>query len=140
MQYRVQKNCENIDWAAVSNLLQEAGLANHPADLVGKAFQNSYCVVFVFDNDLLIGVGRVISDGAYEAAMYDIAVYPSYQGKKIGKMIVNELHKELSGISIILFARPGKELFYKNLGYSKLLTGMAKFNNESRMREKGFIE
>jgi GNAT superfamily N-acetyltransferase len=140
MQYRVQKNCEKIDWAAVSNLLQEAGLASHPADLVGKAFQNSYCVVFVFDNDLLIGVGRVISDGAYEAAMYDIAVCPSYQGKKIGKMIVNELHKELSGISIILFARPGKEPFYRKIGYSKLLTGMAKFNNESRMREKGFIE
>ena len=140
MEYRLQKNCENIDWQEASNLLQEAGLASHPADLVKKAFQNSYSVVFVFYSDLLIGVGRVISDGAYEAAMYDIAVLPAYQGKKIGKMIVEELHKTLSGIDVILFARPGKELFYRKLGYSKLLTGMGKFNNENRMREKGFIE
>lgn len=65
-----------------------AGMATHPAELTRKAFENSYCGVFVFDNDLLIGVGRAISDGAYQAAIYDIAVLPAYQGKKVGRMIV----------------------------------------------------
>jgi hypothetical protein len=39
-----------------------------------------------------------------------------------------------------LYARPGKEAFYSKIGYCKMLTGMARFNNEGIMREKGFIE
>ena len=140
MQYRVQNNCENVNWDTVCCLLKEAGLATRTVGLIQKAFTNSYGVVFVFDNALLVGVGRAISDGAYQAAIYDIAVLPSYQGKKLGKLIVDELHRNLQGFNVILYASPGKEEFYCKLGYSKMITGMAKFNNESVMREKRFIE
>jgi GNAT superfamily N-acetyltransferase len=140
MQYRVQKNCDNIDWQMVCNVLQDAGLAAHPIELVRKAFENSYCVVFVFDNEILIGVGRAISDGAYQGAIYDIAVLPAYQGKNVGRVIVDEIHKDLPNINLILYASPGKEAFYRKIGYNKMLTGMAKFNKESIMREKGFTE
>ena len=141
MPYRVQKCCENTDWQAVFGVLQEAGLASsHTVELVRKAFENSYCAVFVYEDNLLIGIGRAISDGAYEAAIYDIAVLPNYQGKKVGKLILDEIHKELQNVNIILFARPGKEAFYSKLGYCKMLTGMAKFKNEVAMRDKGFIE
>ena len=140
MKYRLQGNVDTIDWQAVCSVLRQAGLATHSVELTKKAFENSYCVVFVFDDELLIGVGRAISDGAYQAALYDIAVLPSYQGKKVGKLIVDEVHKGLQKMSIILYASPGKESFYDKLGYNKMLTGMAKFNNESVMREKGFID
>ncbi len=140
MQYRVQNNCENVNWDTVCCLLKEAGLATRTVALIKKAFTNSYCVAFVFDNALLVGAGRAISDGAYQAAIYDIAVLPAYQGKKLGKLIVDELHRNLQGFNVILYASPGKEEFYCKLGYSKMITGMAKFNNESSMREKRFIE
>lgn len=140
MQYRVENNCENVNWDEVCCLLKEAGLATRTVELVQKAFANSYCVAYVFDHALLVGVGRAISDGAYQAAIYDIAVLPSYQGRKLGKLIVDELHKNLQGFNVILYANPGKEEFYGKLGYRKLITGLAKFNNESVMREKGFIE
>lgn len=140
MQYRIQRNVEHIDWQVVCRVSQEAGLATYPVGLTRKAFENSYCVVFVFDNDLLIGVGRAISDGAYQAAIYDIAVLPAYQGKKVGRMIVDEIHKDLQKINLILYTSPGKEPFYSKVGYCRMLTGMANFNNESIMREKGFIE
>jgi len=139
MQYRMTGNRDHVDWQAVCRVLREAGLATHSVELTRKAFENSYRVVFVFDHELLIGVGRAISDGAYQAAIYDIAVLPSYQGKKIGRLIVDEIHKGLPKMNIILYASPGKESFYNKIGYSKMLTGMAKFSNESIMREKGFI-
>lgn len=139
MQYRIQKSCDNIDWQTVCTVLSEAGLATHSPELTQKAFKNSCIVVFVFDNNLLIGVGRAISDGAYQAAVYDIAVLPAYQGKKVGTLIVDEIQKGLPDINIILYARPGKEAFYSKIGFYKLRTGMAKFCNESTMREKGFI-
>ncbi|MDF2565470.1 MAG: GCN5-related N-acetyltransferase [Massilibacillus sp.] len=140
MQYRVQENTDNVDWQIVCKLLEEAGLATHSVELTRKAFESSYCVVFVFDNENLIGVGRAISDGAYQAAIYDIAVLPSYQGKKVGRMIMDEIHKGLQNINSILYASPGKEFFYKKLGYSNMLTGMAKFQNQDIMHEKGFID
>ncbi|MBP2633842.1 MAG: GCN5-related N-acetyltransferase [Firmicutes bacterium] len=140
MQYRVQDNSDNINWQIVCKVLQEAGLAVHSVELTKKAFENSYCIIFVFDKEVLIGVGRAISDGAYQAAIYDIAVLPSYQGKKVGKMIMDEIHKGLQNINSILYASPGKENFYKKLGYSKMCTGMAKFQNEGVMHEKGFID
>ena len=140
MQYRIQENSDNMDWQMVCKVLREAGLATHSVELTRKAFENSYRVVFVFDKEVLIGVGRAISDGAYQAAIYDIAVLPSYQGKKVGKMIMDEIHKGLENINSILYASPGKENFYKKLGYSKMLTGMAKFQNEDVMHEKGFID
>jgi len=140
MQYHIQENCDHVDWQAVYRVLQEAGLASHSLELTQKAFVNSQRVVFVFDQDVLIGTGRAISDGAYEAAIYDIAVLPAYQGKKIGKLIMDSLQKGFEEINIILFARPGVEAFYKKMGYSKMLTGMARFHRESVMREKGFTE
>jgi ribosomal protein S18 acetylase RimI-like enzyme len=140
MQFRVQGNGDNVDWQEVCTVLRQAGLATHSVELTRKAFENSYRVVFVFDNELLIGVGRAISDGAYQAAIYDIAVLPSYQGKKIGRMIIDEIHKGLENINIILYASPGKEPFYNKIGYNKMLTGMARFNNESIMRKRGFID
>ncbi|WP_378952022.1 GNAT family N-acetyltransferase [Pelosinus sp. sgz500959] len=140
MCYRIQENIDNIDWQEVCKVLREAGLTTHSTELTRKAFKNSYRVVFVFDNELLIGVGRAISDGAYQAAIYDIAVLPSYQGKKIGKLIVDEIHKGLQEINIILYASLGKEAFYNKIGYNKMLTGMAKFKNQNIMREKGFID
>ena len=140
MQYSVQKNCDGIDWQAVYHVLQEAGLASHSLELTRKAFENSFRVVFVFEQTQLIGVGRAISDGAYEAAIYDIAVLPVYQGKQLGKLIIHEIQKGLPDINIILYARPGAEIFYKKLGYSRMLTGMAKFHREERMREGRFIE
>lgn len=58
----------------------------------------------------------------------------------MGRLIVDEIHKGLQQMSIILYASPGKESFYNKLGYNKMLTGMAKFRNQSIMREKGFID
>jgi ribosomal protein S18 acetylase RimI-like enzyme len=62
-----------------------------------KAFSNSFVTVFIYEANSLIAVGRAISDGVYQAAIYDIAVLPSYPGRKIGKLVLEEIHKELIG-------------------------------------------
>jgi ribosomal protein S18 acetylase RimI-like enzyme len=105
-----------------------------------KAFENSHSVVFVFDGKQLIGFGRAISDGTYEAAVYDIAVVPEYQGKGIGKLIMESIIQRLSYCNIILFASPGKEDFYKKLSFRKLKTGMAIFIKNEQMHSAGFTE
>ena len=105
-----------------------------------KAFENSYTFLFVFDDERLVGFGRAISDGVCQAALYDVAVRPEYQGKGVGTMIVDRLTEKCPGCSIILYATPGKEPFYEKLHFKRMKTGMALFSNAERMRERGFTD
>ena len=140
MQYRLQDHTSQIPWEDVCRVIGEAGLRARPAEVTQKAFENSYRVVFVFDEERLIGVGRAVSDGVYEAALYDIAVLPQYQGKKLGRLMLEELHKGLQDMNVILYASPGKETFYGKFGYRRMRTGMARFVHASELRERGFTE
>lgn len=140
MNLRLQSDTNNIDWDRVVEILQQVGMGYHTSEVHKRAFNNSYTVVFVFDNDLLIGFGRAISDGEYQAAIYDVAVLPNYQGKGIGKIIMQTIKKNTPGCNFILYASPGKEKFYEKENFRKMKTGMALFVNEQKMIERGFTE
>lgn len=140
MNLKFKFDCENIDWNKVSEILKTVGMAYYEGELHRKAFENSYVVVFVFDEDRLIGLGRALSDGAYQAALYDIAVLPEYQGNNIGTEIMNRILKKVQQFNVILYASPGKEIFYKKLKFRMLKTGMALFTNPVKMKERGIIE
>jgi GNAT superfamily N-acetyltransferase len=134
-----QATTNNINFETVANILTMVDMASHGEALCAKAFNNSYSVIFLFDNDKLIGFGRAISDGVYQAALYDVALLPSYQGHNLGKLIVNCLLKTVPNFNVILYAAPGKELFYNKFNFKPMKTGMALFTNASKMEEKGFI-
>ncbi len=140
MTYRIQVTSAGIDWDEAYSILDSVRMASHPLAEVRLAFENSYRVVFVYDGDRLLGLGRAISDGAYEAVLYDIAVRPECQGRNIGTLIVDTLMAGLAGMDVILFAMPGRENFYRKLGFAKLLTGMARFVRPAALREKGFTD
>jgi aralkylamine N-acetyltransferase len=140
MEYRVVHNCNNVDWNKLVEVISKAGLSAQTVERTELAFRNSALTIFIYDKDILIGSGRAISDGVYQAGIYDIAVLPEYQGKGIGRIIMNELHNGLEGYNVILYARSTAINFYKKIGYSKMLTGMAKFKNTDSARERKLIE
>ncbi len=88
----------------------------------------------------MIGCGRALSDAAFQSAIYDIALLPEYQGNGLGKLLVEEILKQLPESNVILYASPGKEAFYERFGFTRLKTGMGKFLNPERMRVKGMLE
>lgn len=140
MNLKIQYDCANIDWNRVSEILKKVDMAHFEGEMHKKAFENSHTVAFAFDDDILIGFGRAISDGTYQAALYDIAVLPEYQGKRVGATIVNNILKCIPQCSFILYASPGKEVFYEKLHFRKMKTGMALFYNAEKMQMKGFTE
>lgn len=141
MKARMQFDCKNVDFAELSRILQIVGMGYHPAEMHRTAFENSAVKIFLWDaNNHLIGFGRAISDGAYQAALYDIAVLPQYQGEGYGKLITEEIIKKLPGIQLMLYAKPGKENFYKKFGFRKMRTAMIWVKNPEDMAAKGFIE
>lgn len=140
MNLNLQFNTSDIDWERVSAILKEAGMAHHSAEVHKSAFENSRVVVFAFRDTEMIGFGRAISDGAYQAALYDVAVSPEYQGKGVGKLILENIISRCPGCNLMLYAAPGKDKFYEKFSFRKMLTGMALFTNADKMMERGFTE
>ncbi len=130
----------HIHWDELSNLYRIAPLGIKPPDDLKLVFSNSKFKCFVYDGGLLIGAGRGLADGKDCSYLCDIAVHPDYQGLGLGKEIVQNLVRLSEGHrKIILYANPGKEGFYAKIGFKKMNTAMAIFQNEDEMMAKGTI-
>jgi ribosomal protein S18 acetylase RimI-like enzyme len=140
MEVDLKQDCAGVDWKAVSETLKCVGMAYDEPDVHRRAFEASHTTVFVYHADRLIGFGRAISDGVYQAAIYDCAVLPEFQGKGIGTTIMKNILPRISHCNVILYASPGKEGFYQTHGFRKMKTGMAHFKKGAAMRERGFTE
>ncbi len=133
---------QNINWDEAVIVFERAPLGKrkrNPGKLK-RAFDSSYAVIYVFDSNKLIGLGRALCDGEYHAAIYDVVLLPEYQGKDIGKEIMRRLSDQLPVENIILYAVPGCEGFYKKLGFKKMLTAMAILNPIMSKTESGYLE
>jgi ribosomal protein S18 acetylase RimI-like enzyme len=140
MEVDLKQDCNGVDWKRVSETLKIVGMAYHEPDAHRRAFEASHTTVFVYHDDQLVGFGRAISDGEYQAAIYDCAVLPKFQGKGIGRRIMENILPRISHCNVILYASPGKEGFYQKHGFRKMKTGMAHFKEGVGMRERGFTE
>ena len=131
---------ENVDWEELYRLYLAAPLGHEePADLK-VAFSNSMFKCFVYDSGRLIAVGRALADGRDCSYISGVAVHPDYQGRGIGKDIVSKLVNLSKGHKkIILYAAPGKEPFYRKLGFKRMATAMAIFQNQAKAQEDGLL-
>jgi ribosomal protein S18 acetylase RimI-like enzyme len=129
-----------VDWERLSIVFKRAPLGNRNAAGLRKVFRNSGVRCFAWDGEELIGAGRAITDGVRYAVIFDVVLLPEYQGKGIGKRIMTFLAKRAKAANILLHAVPGKEGFYRRLGYRKMKTAMARFKDPAALRRSGYIE
>ena len=129
-----------INWKALSELYRIAPLGTKLPDHLELVYSNSKFKCFVYHENVLVGAGRGLADGKDCSYLCDIAVHPEYQGLGVGKEIVQKLVKLSEGHrKIILYANPGVEGFYAKLGFKKMNTAMAIFQNEAEMMANGVI-
>ena len=69
-----------------------------------------------------------------------MAVVPEFQKQGIGARIMRAILDRLPGCNVILYASPGKEDFYRKLGFRLMKTGMARFQRPDAMAKIGFTE
>ena len=88
------------------------------------AMEHTLFRVSVFDGDRLAGMARMIGDMGLDYYIKDVVVRPEYQGRGIGRLMINELlgfvgRNGISGTHIFveLCAMPDKIPFYEKFGF-----------------------
>ena len=83
--------------------------------------------IIAFCEGTAVAMGRLVGDGAMYWYIQDVAVLPEYQGKGIGKSIVERLLQHVYSCTpngtfttVGLMAAQGKEGFYEKLGFQAM--------------------
>ena len=140
MPFRWTDDLAAVDWEELSALYRAAPLGDKaPADLK-LVFSNSMFRAFVFDAGRLVGAGRALADGRDCAYLCDIAVLPDRAGQGLGRAIIQRLLDHARGHKkIILYSVAGREGFYENLGFRRMATAMAIFEDQAGAFSRGLL-
>ena len=90
-------------------------------DLIRGSFL--FAVAIDISTGRAVGMGRVISDGIADAYIQDLVVHGDWRSWGVGKMILTTLLEECKFRKITwigLIAEPGKEEFYRSLGFAPM--------------------
>ncbi len=89
------------------------------------AMDNTMFRVSIFDGDKIVAMARMIGDKGLNYYIKDVVVRPEYQGRGIGRMLIDELMKYINDngvngteIFVELCAMPDKIPFYEKFGFS----------------------
>lgn len=131
---------DDVDWGELSALYRAAPLGDKSPAWLKTAFTNSMFRCLVREAGRLVAAGRAVADGVDCAYICDVAVLPSHQGGGLGRQIVAKLVELSRGHrKIILYAVPGKEPFYRKLGFKRMTTAMAIFASQDDAQAKGYL-
>lgn len=124
------------EWEKLVDLYDETGMClglgkSRETEKIKRAYGKSYLYVTAWDDDTLVGAGRMISDGECYAWIHDVAVLSSYRKKGIGKAVIQKLLEGNENLLIGLTSSFEAVDFYSRLGFNKHKTAMAKYPGPS---------
>jgi Predicted acetyltransferase len=89
-----------------------------------QAINKGLFSIIALHENRVIGMGRLVGDGIMYWYIQDIVVLPEYQGRGIGKAIVERLIRFVeynsipkTSVTIGLMSAKGKDAFYEKLGF-----------------------
>ena len=106
-------------------LLWEAVWGDGPSlEQTKLAMEHTLFRVSIYDGDKIVAMARMIGDMGLDYYIKDVIVRPEYQGKGIGRLLIDELLKFIkengvknTGIFVELCAMPDKIPFYEKFGF-----------------------
>ncbi|ULT25057.1 GNAT family N-acetyltransferase [Sphingobacterium sp. E70] len=89
-------------------------------ELLMKALLNSHSLVTAWDGTTLVGLGNAISDGYLVVYYPHLLVHPSYQGKGVGRLIMDKMQEIYKDFHMQMLTADGKAIdFYKKNGFER---------------------
>ncbi len=105
----LQKLFLSVEWSS-----------GHYPDKLVIAMKNFETVYSAWDGDNLIGMICVMDDGIMNAYVHYLLVNPAYQGKQIGRKLVEMVKEKYKDYMRIVVVTYNSEMnFYENCGFKK---------------------
>src|SRR5574344_1872454 len=105
-------------------LRKSVGWKQLTKDQAKRALENSIMTVSAFDDEKLVGMGRIVGDGVVIDYIQDLVVRQSCQRRRIGEQILGELVSyvkesklEDTEIMLCLMCAKGREDFYHKFNF-----------------------
>nr|WOA02373.1 GCN5-like N-acetyltransferase [Gloiopeltis furcata] len=115
---------KDVNLYELEQLCDAVGWVRRPLRKVKIAIDHSFVIICLFcknkERKQLIGFARATSDTVFNATIWDVVVHPDFQGRGLGKALMDQLVFHLRGANIstiTLFADPQVVSFYRNLGF-----------------------
>lgn len=104
------------------SLRLKTGMGTKDLSKAELALKNSLFIVSLWDNDKLIGFGRIVGDQGITYIVSDIMVDPDYQRKGLGKIIMKEIDYYLEQNTdryayVCLIANKPADRLYSQFGF-----------------------
>lgn len=121
VEYKVNAPVSSVQFI---ELLQQTTLGERrPIDdavVIQGMLDNSDLIVTAWEDEILVGIARSISDFYYCCYLSDLAVSENTQARGIGKQLIIETFKQLKpGCKMNLLAAPLAVEYYPHLGFEK---------------------
>lgn len=105
---------QSVDWEA-------PGL-----DQIERALNNSFATFCVYDGKTAVGMARLLGDGGMSFYIKDFAVRPEYQGRGVGRLLMQTMEDRIMtgipdgwAVSLELISSKGREPFYEKFGFEQ---------------------
>lgn len=109
-----------------NNLTNAVYWGKRDEKIVEEALKNSIYCICAYEENKLVGFGRIIGDKTIFLYLQDIMVHPKYQGRGIGRKIIENILQKVENfkkinpeIKVYLCAVKDKEPFYEQFGFVK---------------------
>ncbi len=107
-------------------LIQSSGWMSPFYDQVDTAIRLSFATFSVYEDGELVGMGRLLGDGALAYFIKDVIILPDYQRRGLGTFLVRAMLDYISANTrdgwncmVELMSALHKERFYEQLGFTK---------------------
>lgn len=121
MNYHFKFDNKDVNFEEVTILLKESLDVRKGWDChtTKKAFEGSSYVIYVYDDQSVIGAARVLSDGYEWTLLGDIVVKKEYRGQGIGTSIVQKILEKYKGHELFAYTYPDKVGFFETAGFKR---------------------
>ena len=117
MALRIDSSLDAIDWTqAKADLVASRFDNGRSADALRRSFEQSPHVAFAHDDERLVGMARLLSDGVCNAYLVDVWTAPAYRRQGIATAMMRLLIEQVPGQHIGLQTDDGQAL-YASLGF-----------------------
>jgi GNAT superfamily N-acetyltransferase len=86
---------------------------------MARMLEEADLVITAWEEDLMVGISRCVTDWAYCTYLSDLAVRADHQGQGIGKELVRLTREATPDATVILLAAPAAVDYYPKIGMTR---------------------